>query len=260
MTTVAGDYAIRASGIGKLYNIGFVPRPDTIYDRVAAVVARRRSGPDEPRPTVWALRDVTFELPHGHVLGVVGRNGSGKSTLMRVLARVTTPTEGEAEIVGRVAALLEVGTGFHQELTGRDNIFLSGAIRGMSNEEIAAVEKQIIDFSEIGRFLDTPVKHYSTGMYLRLAFSVSAFLEAEIMLVDEVLAVGDASFRRKCEDRIREVVAAGRSVLVASHTKEMVLNLCDSAIVLEAGEVVFNGRTDEALDLYTHGILGLKRD
>jgi lipopolysaccharide transport system ATP-binding protein len=247
MSVDSTPFAVRVSGISKLYQIGGLPGQVTLYERIARAVPGRRHVAPVPHPTVWALKDVTFEVPHGHVLGVVGRNGSGKSTLMRILARVTVPTEGTAEIYGRVAALLEVGTGFHPELSGRDNIALSGAIKGMRREEIAAAQEQIIEFAEIGRFLDTAVKHYSSGMFLRLAFSVSVHLAAEIMLVDEVLAVGDAGFRKKCEERIRAIVREGRSVLFVSHASDSIRTLCDSAIVLDGGVVRFNGPTDEAM-------------
>jgi lipopolysaccharide transport system ATP-binding protein len=249
----AAEPVVLVSGLGKQYRIG-VTRGGSLYDHIGRTVGRRR-GADHMPPTIWALKDISFAVPAGRVLGVLGRNGSGKSTLMKILARVTAPTEGEAETRGRVAALLQVGTGFHPELTGRDNIGLSGAILGMRKNEIAAVEEQIIDFSEIKEFLDTPVKHYSSGMYLRLAFSVSAHMAAEIMLIDEVLAVGDAGFQKKCQLRIRELVAQGRAVLFVSHSIGSVRALCDSAIVLDHGQLVFDGATDEATAYYETEIL-----
>ena len=176
---------------------------------------------------------------------------------MKILARITAPTEGTVEAYGRVGALLEVGTGFHPELTGRENIALSGAILGMSREDIDAVQDRIIDFSEIGRFLDTPVKYYSSGMFTRLAFSVSIYLDAEILLIDEVLAVGDAAFQVKCQERIREAVGEGRTVLFISHSMAAVTSLCDSAIVLDQGVLRFAGATSDAVDLYTQQILGM---
>jgi lipopolysaccharide transport system ATP-binding protein len=185
----------------------------------------------------------------------MGRNGSGKTTLMKILARVTAPTEGCATIRGRVGALLQVGIGFHPELSGRDNIALSGAILGISRAEIAEKHDQIVEFAEIGRFLDTPVKHYSSGMFTRLAFSVSSHLTAEVMLVDEVLSVGDAAFKRKCEDRIRQVVIEGRTVMLVSHSAETVRTLCDSVIVLHEGTVRFTGSTSEGADFYEREIL-----
>jgi lipopolysaccharide transport system ATP-binding protein len=245
--------AVRVRGLGKRYDIGAAP-DGGLYDRLGRLVGSRTRSVD-PHPEVWALREVGFEVPQGHVLGVLGRNGSGKSTLMKILARVTSPTEGWAETRGRVGALLQVGTGFHPELSGRDNIGLSGAILGMSREEIASVESEIIEFAEIGRFLDTPVKHYSSGMYLRLAFSVSAHMAAEIMLIDEVLAVGDAAFQQKCQQRIRRLVQEGRTVLFVSHNMGSVRTLSDSAMVLDQGRLVFNGSTEDAATYYQEEIL-----
>jgi len=242
--------SISVTGLGKRYDIEDQPGSSSLYDRMAELMTLRRNKITVEHSHVWALRDVTFEVPTGHVLGVLGRNGSGKSTLMKILARVTSPTTGRAEVHGRVGALLQVGTGFHPELSGRENIELSGAIMGMSRKEVAAVRDRIIDFAEVGRFLDTPVKHYSSGMYLRLAFSVAAHLDAEIMLVDEVLSVGDISFQRKCTERIRALVRDGRTVLFVSHSMPSVLELCDSALVLVNGHVQFNGSTQEAVAFY----------
>jgi lipopolysaccharide transport system ATP-binding protein len=244
--------AVAANNLGKQYDIGTKPGTGRLYDRLASVISPGRA---TEHPTIWALRDVSFEVSPGSVLGVIGRNGSGKSTLMKILARVTVPTEGVAMVTGRVGALLQVGTGFHPELTGRENISLSGAILGMTREEIQAVEDQVVDFAEIGRFLDTPVKHYSSGMYMRLAFSVSAHLAAEIMLVDEVLSVGDAEFQKKCKARIRELVDGGRTVLFVSHSMDSVQQLCDSTLVLEQGRVVFAGDTREAVHYYNRQVL-----
>jgi ABC-type polysaccharide/polyol phosphate transport system ATPase subunit len=244
------DVAVRVEGLAKQYRIG-VGRGGSLYDRIG----RRIGGAHHEPPTIWALQGVTFSVPRGHVLGVLGRNGSGKSTLMKILARVTAPTEGVAETRGRVGALLQVGTGFHPELTGRDNIGLSGAILGMSRREIANVAKEIIDFAEVDDFLDTPVKHYSSGMYMRLAFSVSAHMDAEIMLIDEVLSVGDAAFQKKCQVRIRQLVAEGRTVLFVSHGMASVRALCDSALVLDQGRLVFNGSTDDAATFYEQEVL-----
>jgi ABC-type polysaccharide/polyol phosphate transport system ATPase subunit len=242
--------AVRVDGLGKRYRIGR-RRGNSLYDRLG----RRFVGEDDPRPTVWAIRDVSFSVPQGHVLGVIGRNGSGKSTLMKILARVTAPTEGVAMTRGHVGALLQVGAGFHPELSGRDNIALSGAILGMSQRDIAAVVDDIIEFSEIGKFIDTPVKHYSSGMYMRLGFGVSAHMSADIMLVDEVLSVGDAAFQQKCQARIREIVEEGRTVLFVSHSMGSVRDLCDSAIVMSGGELVFSGPTGDAVDFYEREIV-----
>lgn len=257
MTGVDRGSAIRVSGLSKLYQIGAAPGSARLYERIGAALGQRSRAPRDPHPTIWALKDVDFAVPRGQVLGVLGRNGSGKSTLMRILARITAPTEGVAEIYGRVGALLEVGTGFHPELTGRENIALSGAILGMTRGDIARVQDQIIDFSEIGKFLDTPVKYYSSGMFLRLAFSVSVHLEAEILLVDEVLAVGDAAFQLKCQQRIRQAVGEGRTVLFVSQGMTSVTALCDRAIVLDEGILRFHGPTQEAVDFYTHQILAM---
>jgi lipopolysaccharide transport system ATP-binding protein len=228
-----------------------------MYEAIGSVLRPGRIKSSDRHPTIWALHDVSFDVERGEVLGVLGRNGSGKSTLMKILARITSPTEGEALTRGRVGALLEIGTGFHPELSGRDNIALSGAILGMSRREIASVFDEIVDFAEIGLFLDTPVKHYSSGMYLRLAFSVSVNLAAEIMLIDEVLAVGDAAFQLKCRDRIRKAVIEGRTVMFVSHNMTSVAELCNRAIVLEQGRMLFDGSTAEAMDLYTHAVLGM---
>lgn len=257
MTLVHDSSAIAVAGLGKRYDIGATPGSGRLYERLARVIGSRGGAPPDPHPTVWALRDVTFEVPPGQVVGVLGRNGSGKSTLMKILARITAPTEGVAQTAGRVGALLEVGTGFHPELSGRDNITLSGAILGMSKRDIEAVFDQIVVFSEIGRFLDTPVKHYSSGMFLRLAFSVSVHMAAEIMLIDEVLAVGDAAFQLKCQQRIREAVARGRTVLFVSHNVASVVALCDRAIVLEEGRLHFDGPATDAVEFYTSKILGM---
>lgn len=248
--------AIEVTGLSKRYRIGTAARTTGVYDRVGSLL-RPRAGDRPERPSIWALKDVTFSVPQGHIMGVIGRNGSGKTTLMKILSRVTAPTEGRATVRGRVGALLQVGTGFHPELSGRDNIGLSGAILGMSQREILEYHEAIVDFSEIGEFLDTPVKHYSSGMFSRLAFSVSAHLPSEVLLVDEALSVGDAAFREKSKRRIREVVTAGRTVLFVSHTAETVVELCDSAIVLDAGHLKYWGATEEAITVYERDILRL---
>jgi lipopolysaccharide transport system ATP-binding protein len=255
VSVTEGELAVTARGLGKRYHIGAKPGAGSLYDRLGRLAGHATGRTVDPHPTIWALKDVSFEVPVGTVLGVVGRNGSGKSTLMKILARVTAPTEGQAETQGRVGALLQVGAGFHPELTGRDNIGLSGAILGMSRSEIAAVQDAIIEFAGIGQFLDTPVKHYSSGMHMRLAFSVSAHLSAEIMLVDEVLAVGDAVFQKKCHDRILQLVGEGRTVLFVSHSAESVRLLCNSVVVLDGGRIRYNGPTDEGLEFYQSELL-----
>src|SRR5881398_3340272 len=198
----------------------------------------------------WALKDVSLDVHEGEVLGLIGRNGAGKTTLLKILSRITRPTEGWAEIHGRVGSLLEVGTGFHPELTGRENAFLSGAILGMSKAEIARKFDEIVAFAELEKFIDTPVKHYSSGMYVRLAFAVAAHLEPEILLVDEVLAVGDAEFQRRCLGRMQEFGASGRTVLFVSHNMQAVARLCQRALLLDGGRVVRDGPSAEVVAQY----------
>ena len=198
----------------------------------------------------WALKDVSFNVQRGQVLGVIGRNGAGKSTLLKILSRVTEPTEGRVEIHGRVGSLLEVGTGFHPELTGRENIFLNGAILGMKRTEIEKKFDEIVAFSEVEKFIDTPVKRYSSGMYLRLAFAVAAHLEPEILVVDEVLAVGDAEFQRKCMGKMSDVAHQGRTVLFVSHNMSAILRLTELVLVLDKGKLIMQAPTQEAVDYY----------
>ena len=232
--------AIRASGLGKLYAVNELRYRRTLSERLWRML---RPGPvDSGLPEyLWALKDVSFELQQGEVLGVIGRNGSGKSTLLKILARITTPSTGQAELSGRVGALLEVGTGFHPDLSGRENILLNGAIIGMRPEEIRAREADIIEFSGVGRFIDTPVKHYSSGMFMRLAFAVAAHLLCEIMLVDEVLAVGDAGFQEKCKRKIQAIAQGGGTVLFTSHDMLAVERLCRRVLVLSEGRVAYFG-------------------
>src|SRR5260370_35442381 len=199
---------------------------------------------------IWALKDVSFEVQPGAVLGIIGANGSGKSTLLKVLSRITKPTSGRIEIRGRVSSLLEVGTGFHPELTGRENIFLNGAILGMSRREIKSKFDEIVDFAEIGKFLDTPVKWYSSGMYVRLAFAVAAHLEPEILILDEVLAVGDAAFQKKCLGKMGRVAKEGLTVLFVSHNMSAIGGLCERGVLLEAGKVLFVGATRAGIARY----------
>jgi lipopolysaccharide transport system ATP-binding protein len=198
----------------------------------------------------WALRDLDFEIARGEVVGIIGRNGAGKSTLLKILSRITEPSEGQVEIRGRVASLLEVGTGFHPELTGRENIYLNGAILGMRRAEIRRKFDEIVAFAEVEQFLDTPVKRYSSGMYVRLAFAVAAHLEPEILVVDEVLAVGDAEFQKKCLGKMQDVASHGRTVLFVSHQLGMVSRLCSRGIVLDRGRLTFAGFANEAIDTY----------
>ena len=228
------ELAIRVEGLGKQYRLGEHGR-------------YRRRPPEE---TIWALKDVFFEVRQGEVVGVIGRNGAGKSTLLKILSRITRPTTGRAAIHGRVGSLLEVGTGFHPELTGRENIFLNGAILGMSRREIQKKFDEIVEFSEIERFLDTPVKRYSSGMYVRLAFAVAAHVTPAILLVDEVLAVGDASFQKKCLGKIGETARDGRTVLFVSHNMGAVRSLCNRAVLLGAGRLTVDGTPTSVVNAY----------
>ena len=254
------DLAIRVEDLGKQYRIGVSQeRYRTLRETLAqaATAPFRRVG-DAIKPSqhkasnnrIWALREVSFEVRKGQVLGVIGRNGAGKSTLLKILARVTEPSAGYAEIHGRVGSLLEVGTGFHPELTGRENIYLNGAILGMKRTEIERKFDEIVEFSEVTRFIDTPVKRYSSGMYLRLAFAVAAHLEPEILVVDEVLAVGDAEFQRKCLGKMSDVAEQGRTVLFVSHNMSAILRLTGEAIVLDKGQLVMRAPTPVAVDYY----------
>jgi lipopolysaccharide transport system ATP-binding protein len=251
------DVAIRVENLSKLYRIGgpqarYQTLRDTVMDVAAAPIQRLRRlrQPAQPDHTIWALKDVSFEVQQGEVLGIIGRNGAGKSTLLKILSRITEPTEGQANIYGRVGSLLEVGTGFHPELTGRENIYLSGAILGMTRTEIDEKFDEIVDFAGIEKFLDTPAKRYSSGMYVRLAFAVAAHLEPEILLVDEVLAVGDASFQKKCLSKMDEVAGQGRTVLFVSHNMGAVVNLCRRAIQLDNGRLSREGGVADIVAQY----------
>lgn len=257
------DLAIRATDLGKQYRIGASPEQyNTLRDSIVGIfrapIRRIRQGllpadvqsGDDENNIIWALKDISFEVKRGQVLGVIGRNGAGKSTLLKVLSRVTEPTRGEVEIRGRVGSLLEVGTGFHPELTGRENTYLNGAILGMRRSEIDQKFAEIVSFSGVEKFIDTPVKRYSSGMYLRLAFAVAAHLEPEILVVDEVLAVGDAEFQRKCLGKMNDVAEQGRTVLFVSHNMSAILRLTEESIVLERGQIVMRGPTMETVDYY----------
>ncbi|MCS7047887.1 MAG: ABC transporter ATP-binding protein [Verrucomicrobiae bacterium] len=239
------EVAIRVENLGKQYRLG----PRERYKALRDVLANpfRRSPPAE---TFWALRDVSFEVQRGEVVGVIGRNGAGKSTLLKILSQITEPTTGSAEIHGRVGSLLEVGTGFHPELTGRENIFLNGAILGMRKKEIESKFDEIVAFAEVEKFIDTPVKHYSSGMRMRLAFAVAAHLEPEILLVDEVLAVGDASFQKKCLGKMGDVAKQGRTVLFVSHNMGAIEVLCHRAFLLEEGKLFAEGPPKPVIQQY----------
>ena len=262
---------IRVENIGKQYRLGARrARPATLRDAVVALAAApvrnlrhlRSLGTTDGQErvdTVWALRDVSFDVRPGEVLGVVGSNGAGKSTLLKVLSRITSPTTGRARVRGRIGSLLEVGTGFHPELTGRDNIYLNGAILGMARGYIASRFDEIVTFAEVERFLDTPVKHYSSGMYLRLAFAVAAHLPAEILVIDEVLAVGDASFQKKCLAKMSEVASEGRTILFVSHNLTAIQRMCPRSVLLQAGRLTADGATSEVLRRYLGDTPGAAR-
>jgi len=255
-----GQAAIRVAGLGKQYRIGRRESYRTLRDTLAGAARRTlrrlRGGapPADEAGRLWALRDVTFGVEPGEVVGIIGRNGAGKSTLLKILSRITEPTAGEADLYGRVGSLLEVGTGFNPELTGRENIYLNGAILGMRRAEIARKFDEIVAFAEIERFLDTPAKHYSSGMYMRLAFAVAAHLEPEILLIDEVLAVGDIQFQKRCLGKMGEVAASGRTVLFVSHNMHAMARLCRRGICLHTGSVSFDGSVAEAIRVY-HNLL-----
>lgn len=257
------DIALRVESLSKRYRIGQAqPRYDTLRDVIGSVFKRsiiptfQHSNSSD---IIWALKDVSLEVKRGEVVGIVGRNGAGKSTLLKILSRITEPTEGYAEIYGRVGTLLEVGTGFHGELSGRENIYLSGAILGMKKTEIERRFDEIVAFAEIEKFIDTPVKYYSSGMYVRLAFAVAAHLEPEILLVDEVLAVGDEAFQKKCLGKMGDVAKEGRTVLFVSHNMQAIARLCSRSILLEKGQVRRTGDTSDVVAAYLYsgdGFLG----
>lgn len=251
------DVTLRTIGLGKMYQIGaerekYRTLRDTLVQAAKRPIERIRhpGAATHTSDDLWALKDINLEVRHGEALGIIGRNGAGKSTLLKVLSRITEPTEGRVETRGRVGSLLEVGTGFHPELTGRENIMLNGSILGMSRAEVRSKFDEIVEFSEIGRFLDTPVKRYSSGMYVRLAFAVAAHLDPEILIVDEVLAVGDAGFQKKCLGKMSEVSHGGRTVLFVSHNLGLVGKLCDRTLLLSGGRVAAIGTTEATVARY----------
>ena len=255
---MSSEDVISLRGVGKRYLLGEQEQAaDTLRDAITGLTGRvRRARSDRSRRTeLWSLRDVDLDVQRGEAVGVVGRNGAGKSTLLKLLTRIAEPTTGVIRTRGRVGALLEVGTGFHPELTGRENVYLNGAILGMTRKEIDRQYDAIVDFSGVERFMETPVKRYSSGMYLRLAFAVAAQLQSEIIVIDEVLAVGDAEFQRKCLGKIAEIERTGRTILFVSHNLDAVQRLCQRAVWLERGQVVAQGPTSEVLQAYlTHGL------
>src|SRR5829696_3051771 len=254
--------AIDVAGLGKKYHIGGPQKQhyrltDQLVDiavapfrRVGKLLRGQATGAAELDETIWALKDVSFQIQPGEVVGIIGRNGAGKSTLLKILSGITDPTEGYADIYGRVGSLLEVGTGFHPELTGRENIYLNGAILGMKRAEIDRQFDAIVEFAEVEKFIDTAVKHYSSGMYLRLAVAVAAHLEPEILLVDEVLAVGDAAFQKKCMGKMEEVAREGRTVVFVSHNMDAIRRLCAHTLLLDHGQVVARGDSESVIARY----------
>ncbi len=257
--------AIHCEHLGKRYAVGRRENYQALRDRIAELASRplrrmrragQTSGRREETSFFWALDDVSFKVEHGEAVGIIGRNGAGKSTLLKILSRITEPSRGFAEICGRVGSLLEVGTGFHQELTGRENIYFNGSILGMRRHEIRRRFDEIVQFAEVERFIDTPVKHYSSGMYMRLAFAVAAHLQPEILLVDEVLAVGDAAFQRKCLNKMQEVGQEGRTVFFVSHNMPAVIRLCPRTILLDNGRVVDDGPSQRVVSTYLRSDLG----
>ncbi len=256
------ETALSVEGLSKRYRLGVGVAGRYRYGRLTETLSNAfrgsitRKAVNEKERFIWALKDVSFEVKEGEVLGIIGRNGAGKTTLLKILSRITHPTEGRMEVNGRVGALLEVGTGFHPELTGRENVFLNGAILGMGKAEIERKFDEIVDFADVARFLDTPVKRYSSGMYVRLAFAVAAHMEPEILIVDEVLAVGDANFQKKCLSRMSEVGASGRTVLFVSHNTQAVLRLCQRVILLDKGAVLDDGNPRSVVSEYLNAGLG----
>ncbi len=259
---MSNQAAIHVENIGKQYRIGasqarYRTFRESIgqafaapFRRLGRLLRGEAYGAKDMEKAFWALKDVTFDVKPGEVVGIIGRNGAGKSTLLKILSRITEPTEGYAEIRGRIGSLLEVGTGFHHELSGRENIYLNGAILGMNRSEIDDRFDRIVEFAEIERFIDTPVKHYSSGMFVRLAFAVAAHLEPEILLVDEVLAVGDASFQKKCMGKMGEVASEGRTVLFVSHNMGAIVSLCNRCILIEDGRIIKDGEVNDVASYY----------
>jgi len=239
--------SIRVENLGKLYQIGERDSYRTLRDTIMRSFQRSLRKSEEH---IWALRDVSFDVCEGEVVGCIGGNGAGKSTLLKLLSRITEPTEGSFELRGRVSSLLDIGVGFHPELTGRENIFLSGAILGMKKREITKKFTEIVEFSELERFIDTPIKHYSTGMWVRLGFAVAAHMEPEILLVDEVLSAGDAAFQKKCLGKIDEATGQGRTVLMVSHNLKAITNLCERCLWIDQGRIIRNGSTQEVIEAY----------
>jgi lipopolysaccharide transport system ATP-binding protein len=245
---------IKVENLGKKYFIGLSTKSRTIKELLTNFSFKKLFKKDETEEAFWALKNINFEVKEKEIFGLIGANGSGKSTLLKILSQITPPTEGKITIHGHIASLLEVGTGFHPDLTGRENIFLNGAILGMSKAQVTKKFDDIVEFSEIGKFLDTPVKHYSSGMYVRLAFSVAVHLDSEILIMDEVLAVGDAQFQKKCLNKIK-LISSQRTVLFVSHDVTAVKKLCDRAMLLKDGEVKMVDKADKVVDFYVSSVV-----
>lgn len=246
----SAGFAVRIENVSKRYVLGARHEPRTFRDVLSGLASRRRREEEREARELWALRDVSFDVRRGEAIGIIGQNGAGKSTLLKILSRITEPTAGRVEIRGRVSSLLEVGTGFHGELTGRENIQLNGAILGMTRQEVRERFDQIVAFADVERFIDTPVKYYSSGMYMRLAFAVAAHLEPEILIIDEVLAVGDVAFQSKCIRKMNEVASQGRTVLFVSHNMPAVKSLCSTAVWLKQGSIVDRGPSETIVNRY----------
>jgi len=250
---------IEVKGIGKKYNIhhrrgGYITLRDVIvniFKKPFAYFKTKNALRIETKEVFWALKDVNFEVMKGEVIGIIGRNGAGKSTLLKILSQITPPTTGEIKITGTVGSMLEVGTGFHQELTGRENIFLNGAILGMKRREIINKFDEIVKFADIEKFLDTPVKYYSSGMYVRLAFAVASHMETDILIIDEVLAVGDIEFQKKCLEKMHKITEEGRTILFVSHNMEMIKKICHKTILMENGKISDLGDTEKIIVKYS---------
>jgi len=253
---LSGPIAIRVEGIGKEYVIDGVGKTNTLRETLGKLLRVRQPAPAENpmRQRLWALKEVSFEVERGEIFGIIGQNGCGKSTLLKILSRIIDPTQGRAEIYGRVGALLELGTGFHPDLTGRENIYMNGAILGMNSAEISGKFDDIVAFSEVENFIDMPVKHYSSGMYVRLAFGVAAYLEPEILLIDEVLAVGDTAFQQKCLDKMHSLMEDGRTVLMVSHNLDIMRSFCTRCMWLDHGRMQQIGGADDVVDAYLSSI------
>jgi lipopolysaccharide transport system ATP-binding protein len=254
-TSTTPEPVIQTVDMGKRYGLLQGQAQGQLRDRIGEAISRKGQARTREEKSKWALRHIDLEIPGSKIFGVIGRNGSGKTTLLSILAKVTAPTEGTATIRGRVVPLLQVGAGFHPQLTGRDNIALSGAIQGMTKEEVTDRVEDVIAFSEVGEYIDEPIKHYSSGMYARLAYSVAAFMPAQIMLIDEVLSVGDAAFRQKSEAHMRAALQDGRTVVYVGHGIDLVRELCENAVVLEAGSIVYRGAGNDAADYYEEEIV-----